>query len=467
MIKGNQKVINRLVIIWDILSFALAFFTAWYLRMGSRFIPPNVGTLSFNQYITPIMIMLPIYLMIYYYVGLYDFNSINGINNQFLVIIKANLYGVIILTLLLFILKTMHYSRVLLFIFAFFNAIYSVIERGLIRNFLKSKKNKTNGEKNILFIGGTYLIKEFTSRLKKNAQWSYNIHGIVDDDSPINSTIYDIPVIGSLENLETILNDNFIDEIYITINMKDYHKLKEIIAICEKYGIRTQIIPGYHKYIPAKPYVEDLDGLPIINIRYVPLDNVLNKYIKRTFDIIMSSIAIILSSPIMLTAFLAIKITSPGPVIFKQERVGLNNRTFTMYKFRSMKLQKEDEEKSEWTTKNDPRKTKVGNFIRKTSIDELPQFFNVLMGDMSIVGPRPERPFFVDKFKEEIPKYMVKHQVRPGITGWAQVNGYRGDTSIEKRIEHDIYYIEHWTLLFDIKIMFLTVFKGLVNKNAY
>jgi exopolysaccharide biosynthesis polyprenyl glycosylphosphotransferase len=169
----------------------------------------------------------------------------------------------------------------------------------------------------------------------------------------------------------------------------------------------------------------------------------------------------------MLLSIIMIKLTSPGPIIYKQERVGLNRRNFYMYKFRSMKVQNAEEEKTKWTTKDDPRKTKWGSFMRKTSIDELPQFFNVLKGDMSIVGPRPERPYFVEKFKDEIPRYMIKHQVRPGITGWAQVSGYRGDTSITKRIEHDLYYIENWTFLFDIKIIFLTVFKGFVNKNAY
>ena len=270
-----------------------------------------------------------------------------------------------------------------------------------------------------------------------------------------------------IDKMQFYLDNYDIDEVFITLPIDEYNKLGHIINICEKSGIRTQIIPDYYKYIPAKPYVEEVDGLPIINIRYIPLDNLANKMIKRFFDISISLISIVLFSPIMLATALIIKLTSPGPVLFRQERVGLNKKTFNMYKFRSMHIQKDEEEKVQWTTENDPRKTKFGSFIRKTSIDELPQIFNVLRGDMSLVGPRPERPYFVDKFKEEIPKYMVKHQVRPGITGWAQVNGWRGDTSIERRIECDIYYIENWSFGLDIKIMFLTVFKGFVNKNAY
>ena len=188
---------------------------------------------------------------------------------------------------------------------------------------------------------------------------------------------------------------------------------------------------------------------------------------KRSVDLFGAVVALILFSPVMLITAIVIKVTSPGPLIFKQERIGLKNKPFYMYKFRSMVVQEDTDEKKEWTTKNDPRVTPVGRFIRRTSIDELPQLFNVLMGTMSLVGPRPERPQFVDKFKEEIPRYMIKHQVRPGLTGWAQVNGYRGDTSIRKRIEYDLYYIENWSLGFDFKIMFLTVFKGFINKNAY
>ena len=197
------------------------------------------------------------------------------------------------------------------------------------------------------------------------------------------------------------------------------------------------------------------------------MTNTANMLMKRIVDVFGAIVAIILFSPLMLIAAIGIKLTSRGPLIYKQERVGLHNRPFQMYKFRTMEVQKEEEEKKGWTTKNDPRVTPIGRILRKTSIDEMPQFFNVLKGDMSLIGPRPERPLWVEKFKEEIPRYMIKHQVRPGLTGWAQVNGYRGDTSIRKRIEYDLYYIENWTMGFDMKILFLTFFKGFVNKNAY
>ena len=204
----------------------------------------------------------------------------------------------------------------------------------------------------------------------------------------------------------------------------------------------------------------------MINIRHVPLTNTFNSMVKRSIDIFGALVAIILFSPIMLISAILVKTTSKGPLIFRQERVGLHNKPFYMYKFRSMAVQEIKDEKAAWTTKNDPRVTGIGKIMRKTSIDELPQLFNVLKGDMSLVGPRPERPQFVEKFREEIPRYMVKHQVRPGMTGWAQINGYRGDTSIKRRIEFDLYYIENWTVGLDIKILILTIFKGLYQQEC-
>ena len=267
--------------------------------------------------------------------------------------------------------------------------------------------------------------------------------------------------------MNIISHQNEFDEIVITLSIDEYSKLEGLVAICEKSGVHTKFAPDYNNIIPTKPYTEDLDGIPVIHVRHVPLSSSYNIVLKRAVDIFGATVALILFAiPILITAII-VKTTSPGPLIFKQKRIGLHNREFDMYKFRSMKVQEASEEKKAWTTKDDPRVTPIGKFMRKTNIDELPQIFNVLKGDMSLVGPRPERPFFVNKFKEEIPRYMIKHQVRPGMTGWAQVNGFRGDTSITGRIECDLYYVENWTLALDFKILFLTFFGRKVNKNAY
>lgn len=316
-------------------------------------------------------------------------------------------------------------------------------------------------------IGYSRAAEGFIDRVSLNPEWGYHIQGILDDHKDPGYVYKKIPVLGPISHLETFLAANTLDEIVITLSIGEYANLEQIVAACEKSGVHTKFIPDYNNIIPTIPYMEDLQGLPVINIRHVPLTNVFNATVKRCVDIFGALFGITLFSPLMLITAALIKITSPGPVIYSQERIGLHNRPFKMFKFRSMEVQDPNKEKKQWTTPHDPRVTPVGRFIRKTSIDEMPQFFNILIGDMSLVGPRPERPLFVEKFKEEIPRYMIKHQVRPGLTGWAQVNGYRGDTSITKRIEHDLYYIENWSLGFDFKIMFLTIFKGFINKNAY
>ena len=249
----------------------------------------------------------------------------------------------------------------------------------------------------------------------------------------------------------------------LAIPAEDNARVPGLISVCEKTGTKASIIPFYAAYLPSNPQIDDLDGLALINLRRIPLDNLGNAFLKRAEDILGSLVLILLTSPLMLIAAVGVKLSSPGPILFCQERVGRDKKVFRMYKFRSMRVN--TKQQTGWSTDTDPRKTRFGALIRKCSIDELPQLFNVLRGDMSLVGPRPEIPFYVEQFKEEIPRYMVKHQVRPGITGWAQVCGFRGDTSIEKRIEHDLYYIENWNLLFDVKILLMTVFKAVNSEK--
>ena len=487
MIKQNQKVLNKVQVLLDGICILISLILAWIIRFKTGLITVKGGYLPFNQYIRPVIVILPIYLVVYNLFKLYTPRRMKSIFNEFTNLIKANTLGMMILILYLYIIKEINYSRYLLFVFGILNILITTFERLSVRILLRKLRRAGYNIKHIIIVGYSELTQEFIKRINTHHEWGYDVVGILDDNyyeeykiayeqvatasiNFANAGIVndsDVEIIGRISELEYYLNKWDIDDVFITLNLKEYDKLGDIIQSCEKCGIRTQIIPDYYKYIPAKPYVEEVDGLPIINTRYVPLDNLLNRAIKRTFDMVVSMICLMIFSPIMLATAITIKLTSPGPIIFKQERVGLNRKKFIMYKFRSMKVQNEEDERKEWTTKNDPRKTKFGNFIRRTSIDELPQLFNVLKGDMSLIGPRPERPYFVEKFKEEIPKYMVKHQVRPGMTGWAQVNGLRGDTSIKKRIEYDIYYIENWDMKFDIKIMWYTVFRGFINKNAY
>ena len=421
-----------------------------------------------GDYLMLLPFLVPIYMLLYYFNDVYSPKRTVRRRFEILGILKANTIGIVALIIILYmVIREINFSRSVMGFFYIFNVFFASCFRLALRKGLRTIRSKGYNLKHILLVGYSRAAEEYIDRLTDNPQWGYVACGILDNHIPSGTLYKGVKVLGSLGNLEFILPENKLDEIAITLSLKDYHFLESIVSTCEKSGVHTKFIPDYNSLVPSHPYTEDLMGLPVVNIRYVPLTNTGNIFIKRMADIIGSLAGIVITAPIMLLSALLIKLTSRGPVIFKQERVGLHNHSFYMYKFRSMELQSPREEKKAWTVKNDPRVTSVGKFLRRTSLDELPQLFNILKGDMSLVGPRPERPLFVEKFREEIPRYMVKHQVRPGLTGWAQVNGLRGDTSIRKRIEYDIYYIENWTIWFDFKIILMTFFTGFVNKNAY
>ncbi|HIW82427.1 MAG TPA: undecaprenyl-phosphate glucose phosphotransferase [Candidatus Acetatifactor stercoripullorum] len=468
MIKDNQKVFNRLLTIMDAALTAVSLILAYIIKFYILNDGPGVGVLPIGDYIMLLVFIVPGYIFLYYRCGVYAPKRTVRRRYEIYGIVKANTIGLAALIIILYmIIREINFSRSVMAFFYVLNVFLTASARIVLRKSLQTIRSKGYNLKHILLVGYSRAAEEYIDRILDNPQWGYVVCGILDDHIPSGTLYKGVKVLGSTGNLEIILPENKLDEIAITLSLKDYDLLESIVGICEKSGVHTKFIPDYNKLIPTRPYTEDLMGLPVINIRYVPLTNTGNIVTKRIMDIVGSLVGIILTSPVMLAAAVLVKLGSPGPVIFKQERVGLHNKSFYMYKFRSMEQQPPGEEKKAWTVKNDPRVTGIGRFLRRTSLDELPQLFNILKGDMSLVGPRPERPLFVEKFREEIPRYMVKHQVRPGLTGWAQVNGLRGDTSIRKRIEYDIYYIENWTIGFDIKIIFMTFFTGFINKNAY
>ncbi len=474
MIKDNQVLFNRFHIVLDGLTILISFAAAWLIKFESPFATtvPGVTALNAGTYFSALFIIIPLFLILYSMNNLYSSKRVMRIRTEFAGVIRANTIGVAVWIITLFTMRNVwdwaaEYSVTLIFIFYGLNIVLTALYRYGIRKVLYYIRRRGNNLKHVLLVGYSRAAEAYMDRLYANAQWGYVVHGILDDHVPRGTEYKGTKVLGSIDNLEYILPENKMDEITITLSLNDYDKLEKIVDMCEKSGVHTKFIPDYNSLFPSNPYTEDLMGLPLINIRYVPLSNTLYAVAKRLFDIVGSLFCIVLFSPVMLIALIGTKLSDNGPVIFKQERIGLHGRPFIMYKFRTMTMQKPEDEETKWTKKDDPRVTAFGRLLRKTSIDEMPQFFNVFLGQMSLVGPRPERPQFVEKFKEEIPRYMVKHQVRPGITGWAQVNGYRGDTSIRKRIEYDLYYIENWSFGFDLKILLMTVFKGFINKNAY
>lgn len=471
MIKDNQRFLNNLHVLLDVLIICASYALAWLLTIVAPIFPAGHGVLPPQVYFAALIPIVPAYLLLYWAFHLYEPKRTHSKRAELWHICQACAVGLMLLTSILFAFRRSGYfgnfSTRMLVAFSIIDITLTTIERFGIRYILSRLRQKGFNQKHVMLVGFSDASDQFIDACRRNPDWGYHIYGIVDDIAEVGEGYKGVRVVGRISELEHILAQNTIDEIAITLPLAAYAKLDGIVHVCEKSGVHTKFIPDYNNIIHSKPVTEDMDGLPVINIRNVPLTDPVKATAKRAVDICGALVGIVLFSPIMLVVATLIKLTSPGPIIFKQERVGLHNKPFMMYKFRSMVQQTEADEKKGWTVPGDPRVTRVGRFIRKTSIDEFPQFFNVLAGQMSLIGPRPERTQFVEMFKEEIPRYMIKHQVRPGMTGWAQVNGLRGDTSIYERVKYDIWYIENWTMSLDVKILFLTIFKGFVNKNAY
>ncbi|WP_294378983.1 undecaprenyl-phosphate glucose phosphotransferase [uncultured Clostridium sp.] len=456
MIKENQNLLNKINAFSDIIVLFLSMIISYFIRF--KLFYHDEFYIRLDVYLQFALFMIPIYIILCMFFNLYDSVRTSLFSKECERIIKTNTILITISLSILFVFKFVHISRLVIVIFYFVNTILITFKRGLLRYVLSDMRKKGLNLKHILIVGSGETASEYLNVIKNNRNYGYNYVGYVS-----NSSNFEGDKLGNYDELLDILYKYKFDEVVCALDIQDAEYIEKVVSDCEQSGTKISIIPFCYKYIPSQPYIDQIGNLPLINIRRIPLDNLANAFMKRTLDIFGSIFLIILTSPLMVLSALIIKYTSKGPIIFKQQRVGLNKELFTMYKFRSMKVN--SEETTGWSTNTDPRKTKFGSFIRKFSIDELPQFFNVLKGDMSLVGPRPELPHFVNEFKNEIPLYMVKHQVKPGITGLAQINGFRGDTSIKKRIEFDIQYIENWSILMDISILFKTAFKGFKNNE--
>ncbi len=463
MIKYTRQPLMLLMQCIDILIFLLSMLTAYGLRFFVLHGVPSELGLAF--YLQMAFFSLPVYLLLYYGFELYDISRYKSILSETEKIVNINLIGMVFLFLSSFFLRVVDISRMVIILFTVINATLSALSRASARTFLRTLRRRGYGLTSLLIVGWNESSSEFYNKLSANIDYGYQVAGCLSQrEFPAEAASSFPKRLGAIGQLEEVLQACPVDEVVISLDSNQFNLLGSIIEICDKEGVKSSLLPFYIKYLPAQPYMEELDGIPLINFHRIPLDDLFNRFMKRSFDIAASLILMVLLSPLMASAALAIRLSSPGPVIYRQERVGRNKKNFVMYKFRSMDANAPGENTT-WGTKNDSRRTRVGAFLRKFSIDELPQLFNVLKGDMSLVGPRPERPFFVEKFRDEVPLYMLKHLVRPGITGWAQVNGWRGDTSIMERVKCDLFYIENWSFFLDIKILILTLFLGIVNQT--
>lgn len=439
-------------IISSVSAMALAFFFRFVVFRGEN----PVG--GFGYHMLWAVLFSPVYVILYGLLGVYTPHPEKGFIHEFGNIVAGNTIGVMLYIDLIFVFRIVDFSRWMILLFYIFLNLFSGA-RGFVSHRIERRRRRRGiGCRELIIIGEGEAARACYERISGQDASGYRVLGTIGDDA-----VEGLPRLGGYRKMRAVLERIQPDEAVIALNTTQADRLGGILRQCEDTGVKLAMLPLCYEYMSSRPYIEDKAGLPLINIRRISLDNTGLAVIKRFMDIIGSVLMIVITSPVMLAAVIGTKLSSPGPVIFRQERIGKDRKPFYMLKFRSMRLN--DSSDTAWTKDGDPRRTRFGAFMRRYSIDELPQLFNVLKGDMSLVGPRPEIPRYVDHFKYSIPLYMVRHQVRPGITGWAQVNGLRGDTSIQSRVDYDLFYIENWSIFFDIKILLMTPFKGIVNKQ--
>lgn len=455
MIKENQKLFNRLNVISDAAVSLVAVVISYLLVFNLLVFDRNYPLID---YIKLALVFIPIQLITYGCMGLYDSFRTSTFGRELWRIFQAFLMDGMIIIAMLYIVKIFNFSRLALAIFLVLDFIIIALKRFILRNSLKRFRSSGYNKKHVVIIGGGQTAAHYLDVIREETQMGFECAGYIADTDGL-----DAKRLGSFTDIFNVLDKRSYSEVVCALDAEETVHLGDAVEACELTGTKISVIPSIYKYMTTSPSFDVVGGIPMMNIRRIPLDNIGNAFMKRAMDIIGSLVLLILSSPVMLVSAIVIKATMGGKVIFRQQRVGLNKKIFTMYKLKSMK--DNDTSDTAWSTDNDPRKTRFGAFIRKFSIDELPQLFNVLKGDMSLVGPRPELPFFVESFKKSIPMYMIKHQVKPGMTGLAQVRGFRGDTSIERRIECDIEYIESWNIFLDISILVKTALSGFMNSE--
>lgn len=460
MVRRNQGTLNLVNMILDAVLIFASYLLATYIRFDVMYGAEPALQLAWNETYFQAAILYALALItVFYTFGLYGSYRFQSQIRELSAIFMINAAGVSVLTALLYVTRFADFSRLAIFLFFVFSTILVSAKRICLRALLRYFRKLGYNQKHVIVVGNGHFARQYMEDVKARPHLGFVVDGYVSKTEKPGMGRR----LGEYEELEAILERHESDELIVALEPHEVRFMEQVLNCADKEGIKVCIIPFYNDYIPTHPVIDVVGRTKLINIRTTPLDNVLWQIIKRMVDIAGALCLIVLTSPLMLAAAIGVRLSSPGPIIFKQDRVGKNKKEFRMYKFRSMRVN--DAENTAWSTDADPRKTHFGSFIRKYSIDELPQLFNVLKGDMSLVGPRPEIPFYVRHFKEEVPLYLVRQQVRPGITGWAQVHGLRGDTSIEKRVEYDIWYIENWSLWLDIKILFMTAFGGMKNNE--
>ena len=459
MIRENQAFYNRLNQLLDILLVIVCYaFSSWFWlvwRIGDYV---NMATVSGRMLLTSFIysVALSVFFMsVGFYGGSPRTRKLSWKLKMILIGMTATL---LISSFLLYLFRLQDFSRGVLFIFYGTSVAALSLKYTAMRLIMKRLRDRGFNIKQEIVIGTGRLARQYADDVISEQGLGIRLLGYIGEKHK-DTKAY----LGTFDEVDAVLSRTDIDEAVIALEPDEYVRIRELISVCEKNGVKYSVIPFYNDIIPANPVIENVGRSKLINMRANRLENVGWATAKRLFDLTASGLGLIVLSPFLVLIALGVKLSSPGPVLFKQVRVGYKRQEFKMLKFRSMKVN--GEETTAWSTREDNRRTAFGSLLRKTRLDELPQLWNVFKGDMSLVGPRPELPFFVERFRETIPFYMVKHQVKPGITGWAQINGLRGDTDIEERVKYDLWYIENWSVWLDLRILFQTLFGGMINNE--
>jgi Undecaprenyl-phosphate glucose phosphotransferase len=476
LIRQRHRTTAGIFLTGDLLATLAAFFAGWILRFEVEVIPVTKNVPEFAPYLRLVPAVLFLWPVVFYFHGLYQNRRGRSRVDEVLTIAMAVLVATVLLSVFLAWYRppiapgssqVFTFSRAFVGLFALADLVLVAAARLTIRFALPRVRLSGLNAQRILVVGAGALGREITAKIQAHREVGLEVVGFLDDDpGKIGSTICGVPVLGTLRQADEILSAHGIDQVYLALPLEAHKKMLQMIDLMAQECVEIKLVPDVLQYAALRAGLEDVDGTPVINLSQVPLQG-WNSMVKRAIDIAMAIAVMIALIPIVPLIALLIWLEDRGPIFYRQERMGLDGKPFLIVKFRSMRVDAEVSSGPVWAVRDDPRRTRVGSFLRRTSLDELPQIWNVLMGDMSIVGPRPERPTFVREFKHKIPRYMLRHRVKAGITGWAQVHGWRGNTSIKKRIQYDLYYIQNWSLALDFKILWMTLRHALRHHNAY
>lgn len=457
MITQRRQTQVLLYLAGDILATVIAMLLAYWLRFDVQILPVTKGIPPLAPYLRLLVVASVLWPIVFYFQRLYQLRPARGKFEEMLHVVVAVGLATVLLTAGLTFYRGFSFSRLVLGIFALLDAVLVISLRLTIASVLRRVRSSGGYLQHLLIVGAGDLGREVAERLREHTEYGFRVIGFLDDDQGRQQRkIIGIPVLGTTSDLESVVRKHNVDQVVVALPLSAHRRTAQLIRRAGQLLVEIKVVPDLLQVYALRAGIEDLDGLPVINLTRVPLAG-WHSLLKRAFDLLGATVLLILTSWLFPLIAWLIKREDGGSVFYRQVRMGLDGRSFGILKFRSMAVDAEPDGKPRWTRNRDPRVTRIGSFLRRTNLDELPQLINVLRGDMSLIGPRPERPAFVEEFRERYPEYMARHRVRSGLTGWAQVNGFRGDTSIRKRMAHDLYYVENWSFTLDLKILWLTL----------